>query len=459
MLLVYSRVLCASSNPQNNPRSYLPPADRSFLSTASTQVKLRDVARLAQSSNPTPYWVHRTRQRGMSRPSTARIVCHIFPAASFVIIFALLPLMLCPETLAQAVNPRQLFDKALADQQHGNLHRAAQEYQDLVRLHPEITAARANLAGVLVSLGRFDEAITQYRAALEQAPGNQALELNLALAYFKKGEVREAATLFTSLHQADPTNERVAILLSDCDLRLNQAAEVVPLLAPFEAGDPDNLDLEWALGSAMIGTGQTREGLKRVEKVAQQGRSGKAYLLAARTYLRMERFDLARQDIEAAKRLNPKLPGLDTAYGIVMEDFGDPKGAEIAFEKALKSNPQDFEAELHLGALLFKQRRLADSTLHLSRALQIQPSSSLAHYELGLVEKTEGHLEPAVKDLETAEHEDPNWVAPHIELTALYYRLKRPKDGAREKQIVDHLTVEQQRASQSRFISPGVPSP
>jgi tetratricopeptide (TPR) repeat protein len=403
--------------------------------------------------------MRRPRQRGMSTPSTARIVCHIFPAASFVVICALLPLMLCPETLAQTVNPRQLFDKALADQQHGNLHRAAQEYQDLVRLHPEITAARANLAGVLVSLGRFDEAITQYRAALEQAPGNQALELNLGLAYFKKGEVREAAALFTSLHQADPTNERVAILLSDCDLRLNQAAEVVPLLAPFEAGDPDNLDLEWALGSAMIGTGQTREGLKRVEKVAQEGRSGKAYLLAARTYLRMERFDLARQDIEAAKRLNPKLPGLDTAYGIVMEDFGDPKGAEIAFEKALKSNPQDFEAELHLGALLFKQRRLADSTLHLSRALQIQPSSSLAHYELGLVEKTEGYLEPAVKDLETAEHEDPHWVAPHIELTALYYRLKRPKDGAREKQIVDRLTMEQQRASQSRVISPGVPSP
>ncbi len=418
-----------------------------------------DVARLTRCLNPVCARMRRLWQRRMGAFPVGRIVWHVFPATCFVLIRALLPLALCLVALAQTMNPRQLFEKALADQQRGNLAQAAREYQELIQLHPEITAAHANLAGVLISLGRFDEAIAQYRAALDQSPDNHALELNLGLAYFKKGDVQEAAALFTSLHQTEPTNERVAILLSDCDLNLGKTSEVVPLLTPFEADDPNNLDLEWALGSALIGTGQAREGLKRVEKVAQEGQSGKAYLLAARTYLRMERFNLARQDIEAAMRLNPKLPGVDTVYGIVLEDFGDPQGAEAAFEKALQSNRKDFEAELHLGALLFRQRQLADSSLHLSRALQIQPSSSLAHYELGMVEKAEGRLEPAVKDLETAEREDPNWLAPHVELTALYFRMKRPEDGAREKRIVDRLTTEeQQRAAQSRVISPGAPS-
>ena len=50
-------------------------------------------------------------------------------------------------------------------------------------------AARANLGLALLSLGRIDEAIAQYRAALAQAPGNPGLRLNLAMAYYKKGDM------------------------------------------------------------------------------------------------------------------------------------------------------------------------------------------------------------------------------------------------------------------------------
>jgi len=31
----------------------------------------------------------------------------------------------------------------------------------------------------------------------------------------------------------------------------------------------------------------------------------------------------------------------------------------------------------------------------------------------------------------------------HVELAALYYRVNRPEDGAREKKIVDRLTEEE----------------
>ncbi|MGH9351167.1 MAG: tetratricopeptide repeat protein, partial [Terriglobia bacterium] len=97
---------------------------------------------------------------------------------------------------------------------------------------------------------------------------------------------------------------------------------------------------------------------------------------------------------------------------------------------------------------------------HLTRALEMQPTSAPAHYELGRVERAAGQLEAAVKELKAAEQENPGWLEPHVELTALYYRLKRPEDGAREKKIVDRIrTEQQQRGTQSHIISPGVPSP
>jgi hypothetical protein len=43
----------------------------------------------------------------------------------------------------------------------------------------------------------------------------------------------------------------------------------------------------------------------------------------------------------------------------------------------------------------------------------------------------------------TARKSDPDWLEPHVELATLY-RLHRPDDGAKERQIVDRLTAKQQ---------------
>lgn len=371
---------------------------------------------------------------------------------------ALAAILFCLPAFAQQLDPRQIFDEALAAQKSGNLALAVSKYRQVLRLQPNLTPAHANLAGALVSLGKYNQAISEYKTALKEVPGNSALELNLAIAYFKKGDTANAAGLLNALRAVNPADERVAILLGGCDVRLGQDALAVELLTPFEARDPDNLDLEFALGSALIATGHLRDGLARVEKTAQQGRRPEAYLLAAQTSLKLEQFDQARQDVQAATRLDPTLPGLDTVNGRVLDYFGDEKGAIAAYEKALKSNPNDFEAELQLGAVLYTQRELDAAKQHLTHALAMQPTSAPAHYELGRVERAQGQFAAAAKNLEAAEQEDPGWLEPHVELTAIYYRMKRPEDGAREKAIVDRIrAVQQQRGTRSRVISPGAP--
>jgi tetratricopeptide (TPR) repeat protein len=372
--------------------------------------------------------------------------------AFFILIFA------CA-AFAQGPNPQQLFQEALAAQQRGDAALAVSKYQELIRLHPEMTAARANLGIVLVSLGRFDEAIEQYRAALQQAPDSRALLLNLALAYYKKGDFPSAAGQFRSLQEAEPGNVRIATLLGHCYVRLGHDDEAISLLTPFEKAHADDLDLEWALGSALIRSGRTQEGLDRVEKVAQQGHSAEAYALAADAYMRLNLVDQARRDLDEALRLNPHLPGLHTLSGAIMDYSGDQEGAALEFQKALAANPNDFEAQVRLGALRYAQRKLDAAKLHLNRALEIDPLSSLALYMLARVERAKGQLDAAVRDLEKAAQVDPDWLPPHIELAALYYRLKRPEDGAREKKIVDRLSAdEQQHKATLRIITPTLPS-
>jgi lipopolysaccharide biosynthesis regulator YciM len=113
---------------------------------------------------------------------------------------------------------------------------------------------------------------------------------------------------------------------------------------------------------------------------------------------------------------------------------------------------------LRLGSVLYALRELDAAKLHLARALEIDPTSSLARYMLAPVEAAQGQAEAAVSNLEKVVRAEPEWLPPHVELVALYYRLKRPEDGAREKQIVDRLSAEeQQRKARLRVISPTVP--
>jgi Tfp pilus assembly protein PilF len=126
---------------------------------------------------------------------------------------------------------------------------------------------------------------------------------------------------------------------------------------------------------------------------------------------------------------------------MVLPYLGDNAGATTALQKALESDPKDFDAHLNLGAVLLTERQLDNARQHLERALVLQPESSLARYEMAKLARTEGKLEEAVKGFEKVIRDEPDWPQPHIELSALYYRLNRREDGEREKAAFDKLNA------------------
>ena len=345
---------------------------------------------------------------------------------------------------AQSPNPEQLFHDALAAQQRGDDALAVQKYQEILKRYPDSLEVRANLGAALAKLNRYDEAIVQYRAVLAKKE-NAGLRLNLALAYYKKGALGEAVKQLDTLRAAQPDDVRIATLLADCYAGLGQDEKAIAVLKPEERAHPDDLSVAWLLGSALIRTGHPREGLDRVDRVARQGNRPEAYLLAGRTALKMNEFERARDYGAAAARLDPRLPGLDTLRGTVLNYLGDAEGAAAALRKAVEADPEDFEAQLALGAVLLTGRDLDGARQHLQRALQLKPDNTVARYEWARLERMEGSVEAAVRDFEKVVHDDPNWAQPHVELAALYFRMNRQEDGERERAIYDRLTAEQQK--------------
>ncbi len=342
---------------------------------------------------------------------------------------------------AQSSTPEQLFRDAVAAQQHGDDALAVRKYQELLKHYPDAVEVRANLGAALSKMGRYDEAIEQYRAVLAKKD-NAGLRLNLALAYYKKGAWKEAVQELKTLQAAQPGDARTATLLADGYVHLGQDEQAIAVLKPMEAAHPEDLAVEWLLGSAMIRAGHRRDGLERVDRVARQGNNAEAYLLAGQTALKMNEFERARDYGEAALRLNPGLAGGETLRGTVLSYLGDTQGAMAALRKAVEADPKDFEAQLGLGAVMHTERDLDGARQHLELALKLKPDSNLARYEWARLERTEGKVEAAVKDFERVIHDNPTWAKPHVELAALYFKMNRAEDGERERAIFDRLTAE-----------------
>lgn len=345
---------------------------------------------------------------------------------------------------AQELNPDQLLKSAIDAQQRGDFDTAIRDYHRVLELRPNMVEAQVNLGAALARVGQFDEAIAMYKAALPSLAQKTPVIMNIALAYYKKGDFENARQQFEALHEAQPSDVRFAILLADTHTRLGKAADAVSLLAPMEQENSENLDFEYGLGAALIKNQQRREGVSRVEKVAQAGNSADAYMLAGATRLDLNEFEQASHDLDAALELNAKLPGLYTLIGTVRDKSGDLKGAEAAFREALKANPDDFQASLYLGTILLKQREMDEARIYLDRAMKLQPADAMVRYESAMLKSTSGQYEAAAADLENLIKDTPDWLEPHVELASLYYRLHRPADGVRERQVVEKLTAEQQ---------------
>src|SRR5205807_2447584 len=81
----------------------------------------------------------------------------------------------------------------------------------------------------------------------------------------------------------------------------------------------------------------------------------------------------ADADLESAVRIDPKLPGAWTWTGMARDGMSDEEGAKQAYRNALELDPGDFEANLHLGAIFYREREMAAARPFLERALRTQP--------------------------------------------------------------------------------------
>lgn len=340
-------------------------------------------------------------------------------------------------------SPQDLLKEAMAFQKAGRLDAAIRDYRLLLDQYPNIAEIRSNLGTALAGEGRYAEAIAEYEKALRLKP-EAGVRLNLALAYYKSGDVTNAVKILTTLRGDAPSNMQVVTVLADCYLRLGKNKQVVDLISPVQAANPDNPAYNYLLGTALVRDNQIAKGQLIIDKILKNGDSAEARLLMGTTKFMVKDFSGALADFQKAVELNPNLPDVYSYYGLALLATGDQAGAEKAFLRELKTNPNNFDANLRMGVLLRQDEQNDQALKYLQHALQIRPGDPGVRYQIAALELSQGQVEDAARHLEALVKDSPQFTEAHVSLATAYYRQKRKADGDRERAIVAQLNAARQ---------------
>jgi tetratricopeptide (TPR) repeat protein len=343
------------------------------------------------------------------------------------------------QACAQTRSAPSLARDADAADVRGDAQEAIRLYEELIEMQPDSVEARTNLGVALARAGRYNDAVAQYDEALKRAPDNPSILLNLALAWYKQAAFDTAAVKLERLRALHPENRQSLYLLADCYLRLGRNADAAALLQPVYDADPHDRAVDFALGTALIRGGQIEKGEIIVGQVAKTGDQSEVDLLTGAAQLAANDSKAAAITLHKALESAPDLPGGWALYARALLDSGDRDGARAAFQRALKADPNDFEANLYLGGMLRYDGNIADATPYLEKARMLRPASVDARFQIGLLNLARGRLQEALSDLEQVEGQNPGFKEVHVQLAALYARLHRIEDSERERAAVVQL--------------------
>jgi Tfp pilus assembly protein PilF len=353
-------------------------------------------------------------------------------------------LVISLSAIAQAQSPQELVQDAIQKQKAGDLEGAVTEYRQFLKMRPEATAIHSNLGAALAGLGRYEEAIPEYKIALKQSPALESARLNLALAYYKMGHIAEATKELEKAHAKDPSNQQATLLLADCYLRMGQDKDVIRVLEPEQQEYPDDLAIAYMLGTALIHEKRVEEGQVLVDRILRNGDSAEAHLMLGSAKMNVQDFAGARDEFAKAEALNPNLPDVHVLYAEALVFTGDSDLSSKEFKDELAIDPYNFDANLQLGASARLEQNYDEARKYFARALETRPADPGVRYQQALIDIDQGKLDSARQTLESLVKESPQFTEAHVSLSLVYYRLKRPADGKREREIVQKLTAEAQ---------------
>jgi tetratricopeptide (TPR) repeat protein len=131
---------------------------------------------------------------------------------------------------------------------------ALTSWKELEKTVPQNSEAPKHIAGILMSLKRYSEAIPEFEAALRLDPGDAGLLVPLSTAYARSGDREKAVTMLEKSAERDSSANNlnsVAYAMADDNLQLDDALKYAEQAVRIEESETAEIDLDELNGSSL----------------------------------------------------------------------------------------------------------------------------------------------------------------------------------------------------------------
>jgi len=164
---------------------------------------------------------------------------------------------------------------------------------------------------------------------------------------------------------------------------------------------PENVELLNSLGFALFQQGESREAVAALEKALEvDPKHAKAHNNLALAAIDLGELEVAEAHYRESLAVEPQ-PAIYNDLGFVLERQGLADEASQLYRKALELDPKSASAHYNLAASLARSGQLALAERHFRAALAQKPSAQ-AHTGLALVLERQGRTDDAAREKEMA---------------------------------------------------------
>jgi tetratricopeptide (TPR) repeat protein len=259
----------------------------------------------------------------------------------------------------------------------GRVDAAERELHEVIMGPVPIAAAHLALAHLYLDAGRYPDAIFQAREGQTLAPDDPELSAVIGSAALELENFDAARAAFERQRTLCPASPKPWLNLGRVELRENRPAEAAASFRRARELDPSLWMASYLLGLAEDQAGRPVEAVAAYRSVLSNN----------------ERVAEAHNNL---------------AWLLADRDF-DPVLAEVHARRAIELQPDNPHALGTLGWAQYKNRRLDEAVVSLTKASRALPDDAMKHYMLGVVQFDRGERSEALHEIETALRLDPSF--------------------------------------------------
>jgi Tfp pilus assembly protein PilF len=316
---------------------------------------------------------------------------------------------------------------------------AASEFKSIIDLDPGNVDARGNLGTILFFQGAYKDAIPQLRTAVKFQPTLWKTEALLGIAEKRTGDADQARLdLEKAFSRITEKKIKIEAGMQLIEIyshsgELDKAAAVVAVLRKLEPTDANVLYTAYRIYSdltddsllslSMVAPQSARMNQAMAHELAKRGSTAES-INDYREAIKLDpnipgiHFELAeilrtadtpesRQEAEAEYKAAIQADRLDEQSQCRLGDIAlradDLKAASEYYTKAVQLRPDDPDANIGLAKVMMSLNESQKAEELLKRALELDPTSALAHYRLGILYRQTGRIADAKHELEEYE--------------------------------------------------------